>query len=259
MISYVVSIGKKARQGKDFSAQTLKNRLQDLCLVEICHFASELKRECSEFPDAPLIFKEHSLVNLRSVDSEGNIYYLGVDENSPIIKPFLEELEKRGVDAIYPTKHKDSVLLQLWGTNYRRKFFSEDYWVKKLLRTLESLERKSEPVIVIIPDTRFSNELLTLHELFSPRFQFLEIQRLTTNGEMFVDPDRDPNHPSECGLEHMPDSKIIPHVITAQDGDLQELTDKVLNFCSQYLVPDILSKELMLSESVDRLDRLFVF
>lgn len=54
------------------------------------------------------------------------------------------------------TKEQFRLLLQWWGTEYRRRLFRDDYWLTKLSEQLE--QYKDQDVIVVITDVRFPNE-----------------------------------------------------------------------------------------------------
>src|SRR6185369_9164711 len=48
-------------------------------------------------------------------------------------------------------------MLQWWGTDFRRKFNGDNYWVNKLLLKLNEYGN-DKPEIVVIPDVRFQSE-----------------------------------------------------------------------------------------------------
>lgn len=63
-----------------------------------------------------------------------------------------------GVTVQFIEEHKEEfrAILQWWGTDSRRKFKGDRYWIDKMCKNLQELPRKS---LVIIPDTRFPNEI----------------------------------------------------------------------------------------------------
>ena len=65
-----------------------------------------------------------------------------------------------GLPAFFIDNHKDNfrLILQGWGTDFRRKLYSEDYWLKKMDQALVLFESVGYSV-VIIPDVRFLNEV----------------------------------------------------------------------------------------------------
>lgn len=59
------------------------------------------------------------------------------------------------VEFIEQNKETFRPILQWWGTDFRRKLFGDDYWLRKLAVTLESF---SVVDVVFITDVRFENE-----------------------------------------------------------------------------------------------------
>lgn len=70
---------------------------------------------------------------------------------------------KKKIDFIKENKDSFRTLLQWWGTEYRRKFFDKDYWIKEFLHKVNALPNKTE--YLIIPDCRFENEYQCLRSL----------------------------------------------------------------------------------------------
>jgi hypothetical protein len=64
-----------------------------------------------------------------------------------------------GLPNFFIDNHKDNfrLILQGWGTDFRRKMYGEDYWLKKMDQALAMFESVKYDV-VIIPDVRFLNE-----------------------------------------------------------------------------------------------------
>lgn len=108
---------------------------------------------------------------------------------------------------------KDAPLLQMVGTDlYRRQ--NPDIWVNALMYRIE----EDRPDIAIVADTRFLNEAAAIKS----RGGFLiNVTRQTVDGGLWVANDRDPNHPSETGLD---DFGGWDHYIEAVDGHLVLLT-----------------------------------
>lgn len=55
------------------------------------------------------------------------------------------------------------LILQGWGTDFRRKLFGDDYWTNKLLVKISRLDESVG--LIIITDVRFINEYKLIHEL----------------------------------------------------------------------------------------------
>lgn len=64
-----------------------------------------------------------------------------------------------GVTTTYLEEHKDSfrLILQGWGTDFRRNLCHKEYWTSRLLQKAVILKRK-DCKYLIIPDVRFHNE-----------------------------------------------------------------------------------------------------
>lgn len=62
-----------------------------------------------------------------------------------------------GVSIDYINEHKDNfrLILQGWGTNFRRDLYGINYWLEKMDIAIDHL---SNHKIIIIPDVRFKNE-----------------------------------------------------------------------------------------------------
>ena len=67
------------------------------------------------------------------------------------------------VDEI--NKHKDNfrLILQGWGTDFRRKLYGEDYWITRWERHVLGLP--DDVYMVIVPDIRFHNEAKTIQDI----------------------------------------------------------------------------------------------
>lgn len=61
-----------------------------------------------------------------------------------------------GVSLNYLESHKSNfrLILQGWGTEFRRDLVSEDYWISRLFQKIKNLDSD----IIIIADVRFLNE-----------------------------------------------------------------------------------------------------
>lgn len=116
-----------------------------------------------------------------------------------------------GVTVEYIEEHKDNfrLILQGWGTDYRRKLFGEDYWIKKMDQAIEQFSGRS---LVIIPDVRFMNEYdwVKLHDGIMVR---VERPGLPTGD----------GHVSETELDNIPNWDIV----IRNDGTIKDLIDQV--------------------------------
>ena len=72
-----------------------------------------------------------------------------------------EVCEAMGITKKFMEDNKDDfrLILQGWGTNFRRKHSGDDYWLRKYLTKLLNLPPTA---IVVTPDVRFINEAETI-------------------------------------------------------------------------------------------------
>ena len=61
----------------------------------------------------------------------------------------------RSVEFIERNKQNFRLILQGWGTDYRRKLCGENYWVNVMEKAIQHMSRCD---IILIPDVRFQNE-----------------------------------------------------------------------------------------------------
>lgn len=120
----IVGISGKKLSGKTTVARMLVGELH---LKSVIHgFADALKRE--------VINAIHS-IDLGTVDA------------------------KDLVDAAFIEKHKADfrLILQGWGTDFRRKHCGENYWIRKLDAEIAKYV-KDKVELIVVPDVRFQNE-----------------------------------------------------------------------------------------------------
>lgn len=232
---YIIGLGNKARQGKDVVANILCHRVRGI----IFRFADELKEE--------VINRERKfpLVHRANIN---NSYYYFIKYDDKFYKIFDEHRVPRlhkifnsrnidtymGMEGNGNDQFKDAEMLQFWGTDWRRNMCSYRYWVDIVINKIESVISnysedyiKNTNLFFIIPDVRFKNELECLREYQLKnkliKFYFIKVQRINENGSQYIDPNRDPNHPSETELDPV-DADLY---ITAKTGDIQKLENKV--------------------------------
>ncbi len=111
-------------------------------------------------------------------------------------------------------------ILQLWGTEYRRQLFGQDYWVRMMLDRLRALGGRSD---VVIPDVRttleaaMGNWLASHHQFRS--FYVLDVQR-----------------PGTVRTAHSSDQGLSPFLIDAtvrNDGTPEELFDTAVHLLTE--------------------------
>jgi hypothetical protein len=87
---------------------------------------------------------------------------------------------------------KDAALLQRIGQEKRQ----EDplFWVKQVYWSIEEIR----PPVAVITDVRYQNEAEFLKSIGGT---LINVTRYTEDGSVFIDPHRDPTHPSEIELD----------------------------------------------------------
>ena len=130
--------------------------------------------------------------------------------------PYLHEIMKeRNITEYQGMDDKDSKMLQFWGTNFRRAS-DDNYWVNIIQKQIESFNGKYRKIY--IHDVRFKNELTFIKDSGGI---YIEVMRINSDGERWLDDSRDPNHPSEIDLDNAEfDISVLAH-----DGDLESLND----------------------------------
>jgi hypothetical protein len=235
---FIVGLGHKARNGKDYSARYMKAYLEQRygIRVETLHFADELYKELSN--------KERKFPLIKEVPEKQDCIAVfdGLDRTSgKAVYVILEKderisalLSERGL-PYWGMDEKDSPMLQWWGTDYRRRLYDKDYWIECLEDQIKSLPEEVD--LVFIPDVRFKNE----YDYVKNNGLYIEVIAVveTEDGrlERYIDPSRDPNHPSECDL----DGVGADLVIAAKRGELEELKAVCENYADhiykQFLSP----------------------
>ena len=69
------------------------------------------------------------------------------------------------IDLEFIEKHKKEFrpMLQWWGTDFRRNFHGQDYWIMRWLQTMHRWAFK--PTVLLCSDVRFHNEANVIREL----------------------------------------------------------------------------------------------
>jgi hypothetical protein len=124
-----------------------------------------------------------------------------------------KSLPKQKDDPIYGY----GPILQWYGTEIIRKQ-DPDHWVDIVANKLDA----NSPELAIITDVRFPNEA----EFIKANDGYLvEVIRVNEDGTRYLDPNRDPNHPSETALDEYNKWDFI---IRCKSGDLDALKYKSL-------------------------------
>lgn len=203
----IVGFGHKARQGKDFVAESLRNEFGGIRH----NFSDALYQEVCMPHFQPLL----SMVKFRNyvglVIRDLHQHFIGRVVDASLIPEAVDFLKKRNLMQYDCMQEKDAEFLQIWGTNIKRRLYGEDYWVKKWQENIPNSD------IVYVTDVRFQNEYETLKKMGG---YYIDVIRYNQDGTRFIAQDRDENHPSETDLDN-----VVPDfVIQAKTKDLIELT-----------------------------------
>lgn len=118
-----------------------------------------------------------------------------------------------GVSTVYLNNNKEHfrLILQGWGTDFRRKLMGDDYWINKWQSAANYILANSPDSLIIAPDVRFKNEANVILE--NGGF-VIRVNRANV--------DLRDEHESENDLNAMK----FPDTVT-NDGDIVQLADKV--------------------------------
>lgn len=183
----IIGISGKARSGKDQVCQYLLDLFGHE--AKRVAFGDQLKEEAKEMGWSPEN-KNESAVSV------------------------IERFKKDNLGKPYPgcvfcidKISEDISFLQWWGTEFRRKIYSNNYWVDALKNKIEDMEKK----IIIIPDVRFPNEWLFCRS----NGVVIRVDR------GYLDDERSKTHLSEISLDDFFFDFLINN-----DSDLKELLKK---------------------------------
>jgi len=184
----IIGFGYKMRTGKDTSADYLIEKYG----FKKISFAEALKSEVGEY-NRLLINYNIDKKELYLYDNPGNMKLIVDSKIKEVFVDYILE-NKDCVDYItgdiifqkYGRPKKDRVLLQLWGTNYRR-VENENYWVDLVKQQI-----LGEPdTNWVITDVRFPNELELIKQLGGVSVEI--VRDVVGNGI--------PKHDSETALD----------------------------------------------------------
>lgn len=127
-------------------------------------------------------------------DTVANIIHKNCKHLYPYRVGFADALKEEvanacGVEVSYINEHKDNfrLILQGWGTNFRRELYGDNYWLIKMGMMLFNLSPHHQ--LVLIPDVRFPNEADFIRELNGEIWNVIRFQ------------DSADKHPSEISLK----------------------------------------------------------
>jgi hypothetical protein len=181
----VIGLGNRARHGKDTAATAiLEHAARSLRPVYKMSWAESLREEVNLW------------LNANPTWQFGNSGIKMLADGTP-----LPEWVQPSIGVVTSDENpygKHSLLLQWWGTDYRRHQ-DTDYWIRKGEHKLNAFFQKYPNGVATAPDTRFINEVEAIERRNGITIQ---VTRLNPDGSLFRDPSRDPNHPSEVVLDN---------------------------------------------------------
>lgn len=188
----ILGLGHRARQGKDLVASYLSNHYG----YKIYHFADSLKKECK------MIFDWH--------DGKKNVCAQDAVSKIMFKQAILCESLGAEVEVEKDPQNEIPIGLKVWGNSFPfggdsllqywaelRRFRDQDYWIKSVFTDIASECRDGEKVV--ISDLRYLNEMQWI-KLFGTGN--VRIRRILPDGHQYIDPFRNPDHISECGLDN---------------------------------------------------------
>lgn len=242
--SCIIGLGNRARNGKDTAAKFITENFNR---AHIFHWADALKDEVNnksknnidEFGNRinPLITfdgKYYNLLNEINTDKSVTRLQFHPDEVPNLHKIFTSRnISKYWGDDIVYTDNKDSLMLQFWGTDFRRNYINMNYWVNKTISNIQNIiktDTVNSPILFLIPDTRFINEFHAIKS-YNIASCYISVIRYDENGNKYYDPSRDKNHQSECELDDIkPD-----YLIEAKSGDITSIQYQMSKIYSDIL------------------------
>jgi len=236
-------LGHRARSGKDFLATYIKDEI-DFSYPDvkatIIHWADALKREVRYDEHYPLLQYENingqEVMLAREASTTGTFngrYNQCSREDFPAL---FDYMEANNITSHQGMTEKDSPLLQAWGTGYRRKM-DDKYWVRIGNKTIKKIiaDNKEVTNLIMIPDTRFYNEVNGCHSNLVTDKVLIDITRYNEDGTRYYDPSRDKDHPSEAQLDDIHLDNITGFGIAAKSGDVDTIYNAGMLILSDWL------------------------
>src|SRR5271157_3745738 len=214
MTQLILGLGNKARQGKDSFVDAVEaHYLRQLAAANM-HGLSKFKGiKIQKLSFADALYKE---VNAWLKANPAWAKLPGAQWVSPdnivfALPDWVQPTPNAEVSPRAPYG-KHSLLLQWWGTDYRRAQ-NPNYWVEQWAKALDPTAD-----IVMTPDMRFINEALMVK---AKGGYAIRVSRLNADGTPYVDKTRDPNHRSETEL----DDFNFDYRITVKSGEMALLDE----------------------------------
>jgi hypothetical protein len=195
----LLGLGHRARQGKDLAAESIKHYYDAKSEAALMHVPTwKGSVRVGIFKYATALYAEVNAFLAAFKDSKVGPNWMGAmiaeEGRGGVAKlPDWVQPEPNAVVSELAPYGKHPKLLQWWGTEYRRQFFGQDYWIKKLYASMPTNLH-----IAIITDMRFLDEAAAIKERGG---YTINIQRLNQDGTQWYSSDRPKDHRSETELD----------------------------------------------------------
>jgi hypothetical protein len=226
----LLGLGHRARQGKDLAAESIKHYYDAKNAASLMHVASwKGSVRVGVFKYATALYQEvnealkDGLWNTRKITRTIECPYNDDVISSTVDLPDWVQPEPNAVVSELAPYGKHPKLLQFWGTEYRRLYSGQDYWIKKLFATIPGNLH-----IALISDMRFLDEAAAIKERGG---YTVNVQRLNADGTQYYAPDRPRDHRSETEL----DGYNYDYFIKSKEGS-QALTGEYAITLAEYLM-----------------------
>jgi hypothetical protein len=196
----LIGISGKKRHGKDSFAKFVRNEFDGSIHVSTRPFAAALKEECAEFVAREL--RPFWLPQMGECD---------MTEPHEVLADMVADDPER--------KEPYRLLLQWWGTEFRRNMCAEGYWLVQHERWVNAFAGRTPgdaPLVVLVPDVRFANEKSYIQSRGGV------VVRVIRGSMEEGDP-----HPSETAL----DDCLTFDYWVRNDHSLHHLAAKAVDFC----------------------------
>lgn len=167
-----------------------------------------------------LVYPNLLVINQENIELPTNEFFQLLDATVKLASNYPDKVYHIGTAVINVGYVEDKILLQIWGTNYRRRQ-NENYWVEKFMNIYDP------KVNYVMENIRFRNEADTIKKLGGV---VAKVVLLDANGnEISLNTDnRILNHPSETDLENYDFDLIIYNYYNDLERTEKEVIEKVL-------------------------------
>ena len=121
------------------------------------------------------------------------------------------------VEFINEHKKHFRLIMQGWGTNFRRELFGDEYWIKQWMIRANSVSMSKNTYCMIVTDVRFLNEAQCIKDLGG------RLIRIYRNAAV-----QDDAHQSETEMQD-----IQPDFMIANHGNIEELQKNTITLLNQ--------------------------